>query len=99
MPWRHHDLADGRIVSPDGGKRVQESLRRLRQLLAGGDASVGVASQTGVAQERAVVQLINGYGPSENTTFTCCHRGMLRWDSERSVPINQPVARPTVLYS
>lgn len=49
-----------------------DALRPLRQLLAGGD----VLSRPHV--ERALrelpgCRLINGYGPTENTTFTCCY--------------------------
>jgi len=50
-----------------------DGLKPLRQLLAGGD----VLSPTHVAKAQAGLpdcQLINGYGPTENTTFTCCYR-------------------------
>jgi len=50
-----------------------EALRGLRQILAGGD----VLSPTHVLRAQAALpdcQLINGYGPTENTTFTCCYR-------------------------
>ncbi|MDB5361075.1 MAG: amino acid adenylation protein [Rhodospirillales bacterium] len=49
-----------------------EALRPLRQLLAGGD----VLSAAHVRKLRAAlpsVCLINGYGPTENTTFSCCY--------------------------
>lgn len=50
-----------------------DGLLPLRQLLAGGD----VLSPTHIARAQAGLpdcQLINGYGPTENTTFTCCYR-------------------------
>jgi amino acid adenylation domain-containing protein len=50
-----------------------DGLAPLRQLLAGGD----VLSPTHIAKAQAGLphcQLINGYGPTENTTFTCCYR-------------------------
>src|SRR5882757_3066515 len=50
-----------------------EGLKPLRQLLAGGD----VLSPSHIARAQAGLpqcQLINGYGPTENTTFTCCYR-------------------------
>ena len=50
-----------------------DGLSPLRQLLAGGD----VLSPTHVAKAQSGLpncQLINGYGPTENTTFTCCYR-------------------------
>src|SRR5439155_18697310 len=40
--------------------------------------------------------LINGYGPTENTTFTCCHR-ITNADCERhSIPIGRPIANTQV---
>jgi len=50
-----------------------EALSGLRQLLAGGD----VLSPTHVMRALTALpgcQIINGYGPTENTTFTCCYR-------------------------
>lgn len=50
-----------------------EALKGLHQIIAGGD----VLSPTHVMRAQAALphcQLINGYGPTENTTFTCCYR-------------------------
>src|SRR5882724_13716476 len=50
-----------------------ERLQPLRQLLAGGDVlSVGHVRRA-LAESGGRMRLINGYGPTENTTFTCCH--------------------------
>lgn len=68
-----------------------EALAGLRQLLAGGD----VLSPDHVRRFQVAApecRLINGYGPTENTTFTCCatiSRG--GWASE-SVPIGRAIA-------
>ncbi len=72
-----------------------ESLRGLRQLLAGGDA-LPVAHVEQVARELKNCQLINGYGPTENTTFTCCYpvQGGERFAG--SVPIGFPVSNTEV---
>ncbi|ATE55694.1 non-ribosomal peptide synthetase [Actinosynnema pretiosum] len=64
-------------------------LRGVRQLVAGGD----VLSPTHV--ERALRELpglvlINGYGPTENTTFTACHR-MTAPPTTATVPIGTPI--------
>ena len=41
------------------------------------------------------IRLVNGYGPTENTTFSCCHR-IRAEDAERaSIPIGQPIAGST----
>lgn len=49
-----------------------DALKPLRQLLSGGD----VLSPEHVRRMREAApdcRLINGYGPTENTTFTCCY--------------------------
>ena len=40
----------------------------------------------------ARLQLINGYGPTENTTFTCCYPVPANWPGGRSVPIGTPIS-------
>jgi aspartate racemase len=71
-----------------------ESLRPLRQLLAGGD----VLSPEHVRRVREAfpeLRLLNGYGPTEGTTFTCCHT-VERTPPQRSVPIGKPIANTRV---
>jgi amino acid adenylation domain-containing protein/FkbH-like protein len=65
-------------------------LRGLRQLLTGGD----VLSVSHVKKARAELscKLINGYGPTENTTFTACYAVPLEWTGGLSVPIGHPIA-------
>ena len=72
-----------------------ESLRGLRQLLAGGDV-LSAPQVEQVARELSGCQLINGYGPTENTTFTCCYRVSAGERFESSVPIGVPVANTSV---
>jgi len=70
-------------------------LQTLRQLLAGGD----VLSPRHVRlflEHAPTTTLINGYGPTENTTFTCCqimHAGDSLSDS---VPIGKPIPNTKV---
>lgn len=69
-----------------------DSLAGVRNLLAGGD----VLSPTHVqAVLRAGGQVINGYGPTENTTFTTCYRVERADQIGSSVPIGRPIARTT----
>ncbi|MBB5639452.1 non-ribosomal peptide synthetase component F, partial [Pedobacter cryoconitis] len=44
----------------------------LRYLLSGGDV-VRASSVVKVYRQLAAVRIYNGYGPTENTTFTCCY--------------------------
>src|SRR5439155_647421 len=72
-----------------------DCLNDVRQLLAGGD----VLSVPHVARALAKLgrtHLINGYGPTENTTFTCCHRISPPQPGDRSIPIGRPVAHTQV---
>jgi amino acid adenylation domain-containing protein len=65
------------------------AMRGLRYLLAGGDV-LSVAQVNRVVAALPATTVVNGYGPTENTTFTCCHqvRSAVR---EGSVPIGQPI--------
>jgi len=49
-----------------------EALQGLRVLLAGGDV-LNVRNVNKVLDVIPNIKIINGYGPTENTTFTCCH--------------------------
>ncbi len=73
-----------------------EALKPLRQLLAGGDV-LSVSHVLKVLRELPKCRLINGYGPTENTTFTCCWTVPSDWPGNRSVPIGRPI-RNTRVY-
>lgn len=67
-----------------------DALKGLRQLLAGGD----VLSPTSVLRAQAALpdcQIVNGYGPTENTTFTCCYRIPANGWGSGPVPIGTPI--------
>jgi non-ribosomal peptide synthetase component F len=49
-----------------------ESLKSVKQLIAGGDVLSAVHINK-LLQTHPECRVINGYGPTENTTFTCCH--------------------------
>ena len=72
-----------------------ESLRGLRYLLAGGDV-LSVPHVLKAARELSGCQIINGYGPTENTTFTCCYRVPGDWKGGNSVPIGRPISNTRV---
>ncbi len=66
-------------------------LKQVRQLLAGGDV-LSVYHVQKVLQELKECRLINGYGPTENTTFTCCYSITEPSLVKTSVPIGRPIA-------
>ena len=73
-----------------------EDLTGVRQLLAGGDVLSTAHVQRYLAAAGNGV-LINGYGPTENTTFSCTHR--MEAGSELtgcSVPIGRPITNTQV---
>jgi amino acid adenylation domain-containing protein len=74
-----------------------EALLGLRQLLAGGDVLGVLQVHKFLAAAGGHTRLVNGYGPTENTTFTCCH--VMAGEQERwaSIPIGKPVSN-TQLY-
>ena len=71
------------------------ALHAVRQLLAGGDV-LSVPHVQKVARELPDCRLINGYGPTENTTFTCCYPVNNPDQIGVSVPIGRPIANTQV---
>jgi pristinamycin I synthase-3/4 len=66
----------------------------LRQLLAGGEALSVPHVRTAIA-ELPRTRLINGYGPTESTTFACCHPIQPAQALDSSIPIGRPIANTT----
>jgi amino acid adenylation domain-containing protein len=66
-------------------------LKGVRQLLTGGEA-LSVPHVRRALEQLPQTQLINGYGPTESTTFTCSYRIPRRVDERaRSIPIGRPI--------
>ncbi len=73
-----------------------ESLTRLNQLLTGGD----VVSPRHAARLLAAApetKLINGYGPTEGTTFTCCYTIPAGHAADQPIPIGSPIANTSIV--
>ncbi|MFB1479128.1 non-ribosomal peptide synthase/polyketide synthase, partial [Corallococcus sp. RDP092CA] len=75
-----HQMVDGNL----------EGLRPVRQLLAGGDV-LSPAHVLRVMEELPGCRVINGYGPTENTTFTACYPVEGAGALGGSVPIGRPI--------
>ena len=73
-----------------------EAVRGVKELLTGGE----VLSVNHIRQAQALLpdtQLINGYGPTENTTFTCCYRIPSLLESHLpTIPLGRPIANTEV---
>jgi len=68
-----------------------DSLQSVRHLIAGGD----VLSMKHVQKAQnafPTLKLTNGYGPTENTTFTCCYAIDKTQAIGATIPIGKPIA-------
>ncbi|WP_244221665.1 non-ribosomal peptide synthetase [Corallococcus exercitus] len=71
------------------------SLAGVRQVLAGGDVLPVPRVREHLARMAPDAVLVNGYGPTENTTFSTTHTLRAGDTVERSVPIGRPLANST----
>lgn len=60
------------------------------QLLVGGDV-LSVAHVEKFRRSHPECRIINGYGPTENTTFSCCFRIPAEEDLSGGIPIGSPI--------
>jgi amino acid adenylation domain-containing protein len=77
-------------------KRCLEAFEPVRQLLAGGDI-LPISEVQMLLKQWPHMLLVNGYGPTEATTFSCTYRIPTDWMGETSVPIGTPIAN-TQMY-
>ncbi|MDX2000061.1 MAG: amino acid adenylation domain-containing protein [Thermoanaerobaculia bacterium] len=72
------------------------ALAGVRRVLAGGDVLAPALVERVVANLAPGAALVNGYGPTENTTFTTCHVMTSAADLARPVPIGRPISNTQV---
>ncbi|HEV2437634.1 MAG TPA: amino acid adenylation domain-containing protein [Verrucomicrobiae bacterium] len=72
-----------------------ENLRGVRQLLAGGDV-LSPSHVRRALEKLPGCKMINGYGPTENTTFTCSHEISAADCEGHSIPIGRPIPNTQV---
>jgi amino acid adenylation domain-containing protein len=72
-----------------------EDLATVQQVLAGGE-SLSARHVRRALEKLPRTTIINGYGPTENTTFTCCHTMRPGDAVPDSVPIGRPIANTFV---
>lgn len=68
------------------------TLARIERLYAGGDVLSSEAVRRVLAHGGGRCTVLNGYGPTENTTFTCVHAMHNAADAAPPVPIGRPIA-------
>lgn len=74
---------------------AKPALPALRHLVTGGD----VVSPEAVARlhrQQPQLLVVNGYGPTENTTFTTCHPIERGLDTAQALPIGRPISATCV---
>ena len=72
------------------------ALAGVRQLLAGGDVVSPAHARRALAGRPGAV-LVDGYGPTEGTTFSCCERLTDPATVGAAVPIGRPIANARAL--
>jgi amino acid adenylation domain-containing protein len=78
-----HNLVDASLEAFEG----------LRQLLIGGDV-VSPSHTVRFKTRYPDCKLINGYGPTENTTFTCCYE--ISGNETGAIPLGRPIGNTSV---
>ncbi|HEX8391099.1 MAG TPA: amino acid adenylation domain-containing protein [Longimicrobium sp.] len=79
-----HVVADEALDAFDG----------LRQFFSGGDI-LSVAHVRRLQEAYPALRIVDGYGPTENTTYTTCHTVRAQDLSRTSIPIGRPIAGTT----
>ncbi|MGA3025704.1 MAG: amino acid adenylation domain-containing protein [Bryobacteraceae bacterium] len=72
-----------------------EALAELQQLTSGGDV-LSPAHVRRLLDAAPGIRLMNGYGPTEGTVFTCCYTIPRDHPASVPVPIGKPIANTTV---
>ncbi|MER8371012.1 amino acid adenylation domain-containing protein, partial [Mesorhizobium sp. M1378] len=71
------------------------STDQLQQLLVGGE-EVSAASVKACQKRHPTLRISNGYGPTENTTFSLCYPVPAGSDGRQRVPLGRPIRNSTV---
>jgi arthrofactin-type cyclic lipopeptide synthetase C len=74
---------------------LAESLGRLRYLIVGGEA-LDPRVIAGVLRRRPPRHLLNGYGPTETTTFAITHQIEEVPEGARTIPLGRPISNTQI---
>jgi len=73
-----------------------EALACVTQVVAGGDVLSAEHVRRLLRAKGGSGTVVNGYGPTETTTFACCHRMDGETEVEYGVPIGSPIGNTQV---
>ncbi|MGD2088870.1 MAG: amino acid adenylation domain-containing protein, partial [Candidatus Aminicenantes bacterium] len=83
------------LTAPLFQSMVEEKInffKSIKTILAGGDVLPAHAVKK-LSKKYGQLQIINGYGPTENTTFTCCYRvNRKKLPGYQKIPIGVPIS-------
>ncbi len=80
------------LCSPIWRNHSTNIFGKLKYLLVGGDV-LSVPHINKVRKENPDLKVINGYGPTENTTFSTCFE--INREYDRNIPIGKPISNST----
>ncbi|HEX6096257.1 MAG TPA: non-ribosomal peptide synthase/polyketide synthase [Thermoanaerobaculia bacterium] len=75
---------------------LPDAFGQLRYLLVGGDALDPKTIRQLLQRERRPAHVVNGYGPTETTTFAITHDIREVADDARSIPLGKPLANTEI---
>ncbi len=75
---------------------LPDAFGQLRYLLVGGDALDPKTIRQLLQREQRPVHVVNGYGPTETTTFACTHDIGDVAAEARSIPLGKPIANTRI---
>ncbi len=73
----------------------RDAFETLKTLIVGGEA-LDPKWIGRVLRGKGPARLVNGYGPTENTTFTCCHLIQPGQEERWNIPIGRPISNTRV---
>ena len=76
-------------------ERLGDTLGQLRYLIVGGDV-LDARVMEGILRGKAPGHLLNGYGPTETTTFALTHEITDVTEKTKSIPLGRPIANTQV---
>lgn len=71
-------------------EQLPASVGHLERVIVGGDV-VSPKAVIMAYEKLHNVEIVNGYGPTENTTFTCCYPIPRNFDSNSTIPIGKSI--------
>ncbi|MEO8380765.1 MAG: amino acid adenylation domain-containing protein, partial [Acidobacteriota bacterium] len=75
---------------------LPDAFGQLRYLLVGGDALDPKTIRQLLSRAQRPEHVVNGYGPTETTTFACTHEIRAVAGDARSIPLGKPIANTRI---